>query len=125
MKKNLLKFGNLLNSLRIKKELSLRSVCKIVDYDSSNWSKIERGRMSPPSDIETLKKWAETLGLSKGVKEYQEFLDEAVIAQGIIPSDILSNKNAAEYLPAFFRTIRNKKPTKEELDNLINLIKDS
>jgi hypothetical protein len=28
-----------------------------VDYDPSNWSKIERGLISPPSGKEILKKW--------------------------------------------------------------------
>lgn len=118
------KFGQTLKELRIKKGLTLRHTCRLANYDPSNWSKIERGRMSPPSDEKTLRKWTKILGIAKE-KKIQEFIDEANLVQGIIPKDILSQKNAVKYLPAFFRTLRNKKPTKKEIDQLIELIKDA
>jgi len=116
-------FGNLLKSLRIKKELSLRDIYKLTGYDPSNWSKIERGKMFPPSDIEILNKWGRVLGI-KG-KAAQDFTDQAIIAQGMIPNEVLSEKELVEHLPAFFRTLRNKKPNKEEMERLIELIKNS
>lgn len=125
MSKNLKKFGKILKELRIKKELSLRKVCKLANYDPSNWSKIERGVISPPSNEKILQKWAKILGISGNKEEVQKFVDEATVAQGIIPQDILSQKNAVDYLPAFFRTLRNKKPSKEEIDKLIELIRGS
>lgn len=125
MSKNLQRFGKILKDLRIAKELSLRKVCKLASYDPSNWSKIERGALSPPSDEKTLARWARILGLQRNTKEFQKFIDEAEIAQGIIPQDILSKKNAVECLPAFFRTLRNKKPTKKEIDKLIELIRNA
>ncbi len=121
MKKSLQKFGETLKELRLKKRLSLREVCKATGYDPSNWSKIERG-LIPPPDEKIMVKWSKVLGLSQ--KKQREFIDEAKVAQGAIPEDILSNKDAIECLPAFFRTLRNEKPTKEEIDNLIKLIKD-
>ena len=123
MKKNLQKFGKILKDLRINKELSLREICKKVEYDPSNWSKIERGALSPPADEKILKKWATALGLKFNSGNFRGFIDEAKVAQGIIPQDILSNKDAVKSLPAFFRTLRNEKPTKEEVDQLIRLIK--
>lgn len=120
---NLKKFGKLLNSLREQKQLSLRAACKLTNYDSSNWSKIERGVLSPPADKNVLIKWAKALGL-KTKEEIESFIDNANIAQGIIPQDILSG-NKAENLPAFFRTLRNKKPTKAEIDKLIELLRNS
>lgn len=122
---NLKKFGKILKELRIKKELSLREVCKLTSYDPSNWSKIERGMISPPSEEKTLRRWARILGLSQKSKEFQEFIDRAIIAQGIIPQDILSRKDAVKYMPAFFRTLRNKKSTKEEIDRVIELIRNA
>jgi len=124
MTKNLQKFGNTLKELRIKKELSLREMCKLVDYDPSNWSKIERGKISPPPKERILLKWAKVLGV-KNSEKIQEFIDQAMVAQGIIPGDILSRKDAVKLLPAFFRTLRNKKPTKEEIDRLIRTIRNS
>ena len=123
MNKNLLKFGRMMKEFRINKELSLRGIYKETGYDPSNWSKIERGLISPPSNEQTLIKWAKVLGLNK--EKLREFIDQAKVAQGIIPQDILSQPNAAKCLPAFFRTLRNEKPTKEEIDQLINLIRKS
>ncbi len=119
---NLKEFGKTLRCLRIKKELSLREICQSVNYDASNWSKIERGLLSPPSDENVLKKWAKALGLSDSDK-IQKFIDEAITAQGIIPQDIMTQKDIIARLPAFFRTLRNRKPTKEEIDKLIELVK--
>jgi transcriptional regulator with XRE-family HTH domain len=125
MKKTLSQFGQMLRDIRTEKKLSLREICKEVNYDPSNWSKIERGRISPPSDEKTLNLWAKKLGIIKSSNQYRQFIDLAKLSQGIIPNDILLNKNSIECLPAFFRTLRNKKPTKNEIDNLINLIKSS
>ncbi len=124
MSKNFKKFGKTLKELRIQKGLTLRKASYLSNYDPSNWSKVERGEISPPSDERILRKWASVLGISKDNKKVQEFIDEAKIARGIIPQDILSQKNAVKYLPAFFRTARNKKPTKKELNQLIKLIKE-
>jgi transcriptional regulator with XRE-family HTH domain len=119
MKENI---GQIIKELRIKKELTLRNACRILDYDPSNWSKIERGKMSPPSEEKTLRKWAQVLGLSSE-NDIREFIDKANLAQGVIPQDILSQENAVDFLPAFFRTLRNKKPTKREIDQLIKIIR--
>lgn len=125
MNKNLQKFGKILKELRITRELSLREICKLANYDPSNWSKIERGVISPPAEEKMLLRWAHILGLGQKKKELREFIDEAQTAQGIIPKDIMTYQNAVKALPAFFRTLRNEKPTKEEIDNLIRLIKNS
>ncbi len=120
-----MKFGETLKKLRLKRELSLRDVYKLTGYDPSNWSKVERGRIAPPSDEVVLAKWASVLGISKKNKAFKEFIDSAQIAQGIIPTDILNEKNAVQLMPAFFRTLRNKKPTKEEVDRLVELIRNA
>lgn len=124
MAKNLKKFGDLLWDLRIKKELTLRDMCELVNYDPSNWSKIERGRLSPPSSRAVLLKWAKALGLTNKI-EIENFIDLAQVSQGIIPEDILSQKDAVGYLPAFFRTLRNERPTQEEICKLIELIRSA
>jgi transcriptional regulator with XRE-family HTH domain len=118
------KFGESLKEMRIRQELSLRKTCQLTGYDPSNWSKIERGKIPPPSDEKILARWAKVLGVQTK-KEVQDFIDEAILAQGIIPRDILSDAEVMKYLPAFFRTLRNKKPTKEEIDRLIRLIRNA
>lgn len=121
---NLKKFGKLLYDLRIKKEYTLREMCRKANYDPSNWSKIERGKISPPSERKVLENWAKILGLKKSSKDFDEFIYQANIAQGIIPFDIMEEKELVASLPAFFRTLKNRKPNKEEIDNMINLIKN-
>lgn len=125
MNKNLQKFGELLKNLRIERNLSLREICKLTDYDPSNWSKIERGKMPPPADKNTLIKWAKILELPLNEKGLNDFLDCAAIAQGIIPEDILTDADTVKLLPAFFRTIRDEKPTKQEIEALFKLIKSN
>lgn len=118
---NLKAFGDLLYNKRIEKRIGLREICRQVKFDPSNWSKIERGKMSPPSDKTTLSLWAKALGLKENSEEFLTFIDFACIAQGIIPKTI-SDKETMELLPAFFRTLRNKKPTKEEAKKLVDLL---
>jgi len=125
MNKNLQKFGKTMYELRIKKGITLREMCRKVNYDPSNLSKIERGKIAPPADKKILEAWGRALGLKRGGKEMDDFIFQANVAQGIIPLDILSEKELVASLPAFFRTLKNKKPTKDEIDNMINLIKNA
>jgi hypothetical protein len=37
----------------------------------------------------------------------------------------MQEKDLVNALPAFFRTVRNEKPNKKEIDDLINLIKNN
>ncbi|MDO9231212.1 MAG: helix-turn-helix transcriptional regulator [bacterium] len=122
---SLKKFGEFLYDLRIKKEITLREMCRRVNFDPSNWSKIERGKMSPPSDKKMLELWAKTLGLKKDSQEFKEFIYQAEIAQGIIPFEIMEEKELVAALPAFFRTLKNKKPSKEEISKIINMVKNA
>jgi len=108
-------FGTFIKDLRLKMGLGLREFCLKYGHDPSNWSKIERDKLSPPKDRETLEKWAEQLGLKEESKEWYLFFDLASISKGNIPSDILSDKELANMLPLFFRTVRGQKPSKDEL----------
>ncbi len=123
-KSNLQKFGQKLKELRIDRGLTLRKMCEKVDYDPSNWSKIERGRIPPPSNDKILNKWAEALELTNTV-EVEKFISDAQVAQGLIPSDIMKEEDITNYLPAFFRSIKEEKMTKKDIEELIKLIKKS
>jgi len=114
-------FGEYIKSLRISKEITLRDFCRRVNIDASNWSKIERGKISPPKSKTVLNNIAETLGIETSSEEYLTLCDLAAISY--IPTELLSNKEVVEKLPVFFRTARGEKPTDDELKELINLIK--
>lgn len=120
-----MKFGEFMKELRLKKDFGLREFCKKFDLDPSNWSKLERGILTPPSDNDLLKKWATQLGLKKNDKDWFLFFDLASIARREIPSDILNDKNIVEMLPLFYRTLRGQKPTVKEMKNVAKLLKDS
>jgi transcriptional regulator with XRE-family HTH domain len=116
-------FGKFIKELRIEKGLTLREFCKLIGIDASNWSKTERGLLAPPKSDENLKKIAEVLGISVGSDLWIELKDKAEIDSGNIPADIRSDKELIGYLPMFFRTIRSEKPSEEDLDNLIEMIR--
>jgi len=116
-------FGEFIKKRRIDKGLGLREFCKQIEIDASNWSKVERGVLSPPQDEEKLRNIAHALGIKFGSKEWKEMKDLANIDAGIIPADILADKQVLDSLPMFFRTIRSEKPTPEELDKLIDIIR--
>jgi transcriptional regulator with XRE-family HTH domain len=118
-----LMYGDFIKEIRAKKEMSLREFCKQVEIDASNWSKIERGILAPPQDEEKLKKIARVLSIKIGSDTWKEMKDLANIDAGIIPEDIRSDEEVLKALPMFFRTVRSDKPTAEELDKLINMIK--
>jgi transcriptional regulator with XRE-family HTH domain len=116
-------FGKFIKERRIEKGITLREFCKLVGTDASNWSKIERGQLSPPKGDRKLKKIAEILGISIGSDLWIAMKDKAALDKGNIPSDIRSDKKLIGCLPMFFRTIRSEKPSAEDLDKLIEMIR--
>ena len=116
-------FGAFIKSLRIEREIGLREFCRRLSIDASNWSKVERGLLAPPQDMNKLNQIAEVLNIDKGSELYNELTDKASIAAGIIPKDILSDQETLNALPMFFRTVRSEKPTPEELEKLIRKIR--
>lgn len=116
-------FGDFIKELRLKRNLTLRDFCKKFGHDPSNWSKIERGKLQPPNDEQTLKEWALQLGLNKGDADWFKFFDLAALEKGKIPRDILNDKELVKALPVFFRTLRGQKPSDEELKNLAEILR--
>lgn len=123
MAKNPAMFGDFVKEKRLKKDISLREFCRLLPTDASNWSKVERGLLPPPQDEGRLKRIADILGIDTISDEFMELKDKAAIASGIIPKDILSDKEVLDSLPIFFRTVRSEKPTSKDLDLLIEKMK--
>lgn len=114
-------FGDELKALRFSVGFSLRDFCRATGEDPSNWSKVERNIMPPPTDEERLTKIALVLGLKE--EEVPEFIDKAVTAAGSLPKFVMTNEIMLRQLPAFLRTIDNVKPTEEDFMKIIDLIK--
>lgn len=116
-------FGEYVKQRRLEKNLTLREFCRRLDEDASNWSRVERGILGPPQDMEKLKKIAAILDISEGSDDWNQLIDVARVAAGVIPEYIMSDKDIANALPVLFRTIGSVKPTKQELEKLIETIK--
>ncbi len=116
-------FGDFFKEMRIKNSISLREFCLKHKLDPGNMSKIERGVLGPPQDMQKLKEYAKYLGIKGGSSHWHMFVDLASAGAGRIPQDILLDKKLLGRLPILFRTLRNKKLTKEILKDLIEKLK--
>jgi transcriptional regulator with XRE-family HTH domain len=116
-------FGEFVKERRIKKGISLREFCKLLEVDASNWSKVERNLLGPPQDEKKLIRIAQLLGIEVGSSTWTEMEDLASIGAGIIPEDIRSDERVLKSLPMFFRTLRSDKPSSKELDKLIEMVR--
>jgi len=82
-------------------------------------------RLPPPRDEDTLRTWAKQLGLKQGSEDWLKFFDYAAVDSGRIPDYVLKDEKLVAQLPVFFRTISGQKPSSEDLEKLIELIKSA
>jgi transcriptional regulator with XRE-family HTH domain len=115
-------FGEFVKNLRIKRSLTLREFCRVTNLDPSNWSKIERGVLSPPKSRPVLEGLAEALDLAQDSDEFGTLMELAVI--GHIPSGLVDDTAVLSKLPVFFRTLRGEKPKRKELEELMRILKE-
>jgi hypothetical protein len=116
-------FGTFIKELRTRRHLGLREFCLEHGHDPGNWSRLERERLVPPHDEPTLRTWAKQLGLKPGSDDWLKFFEYAAVATGRIPGHILRDKHLAAQLPAFFRALAGQKPSPEDAEKLLDLIK--
>ncbi|MBU1323333.1 helix-turn-helix domain-containing protein [Patescibacteria group bacterium] len=115
-------FGEFFRLKRIELGLTLRAFCLHYNYDPGNISRLERNILSPSLDNDKLAALATALRIMRGSQEWVLFHDLAHAAKGQIPEDIKNNQEVTNFLPAFFRTMRNKKLSKDKLQKLIELL---
>ncbi len=118
-------FGEFFKEIRQRNGQTLRQFCLKHNLDPGNISKLERGKISPPSSRETLEKYASYLKIKEGANEWYEFFDYAAACSGKIPADVMSDEKLVEKLPVFFRTLRGQRVSNDQLDELIDLIRKS
>jgi transcriptional regulator with XRE-family HTH domain len=115
-------FANFIRVKRIAAGLTLREFCRLIGFDASNWSKIERGLSTPPQSKNVLDGIASVLKIEEGSQEYKEMFDLAALSS--IPDGLIEEELLAQ-LPVFFRTVRGENPTNEELKTLITKIRSA
>ena len=117
-------FGNYFKEMRLKAGFTLRKFCQTYNLDPGNISKLERGKLRPPSS-QKLEQYANCLKIPRGSNEWYEFFDLAAAEAGRIPEDVMSDEMLVEKLPLVFRTLRGQKVSEEQLEELIGLIRRS
>ena len=79
--------------------------------------------ISPPKNESKVVLLAETLGLTKGSKEWTEFTDAAALDAGRLPHDLANDAALLDKMPLLFRTARGQKLDREELTRLFEFLK--
>ena len=115
-------FGRYVKELREKRGLSLREFCRLAGLDPSNWSKVERGLLSPPRSQKALNDIAGVLLVAKGTEEWHMLFDRAAI--GHIPGELVGGNKVMERLPIFFRSARGAKVDAEMIKELKELFRE-
>jgi transcriptional regulator with XRE-family HTH domain len=119
------KFAAMLKRIRLERGVTLREFCLKNGIDPGNYSRLERGLFPPPESHELLERYANALGLKPGSDDWLELFDLASAERGRIPNDIMSDDKLVEKLPIYFRTMRGKPLTSEQLDELVEKIRRS
>jgi hypothetical protein len=81
----------------------------------------DRGSLKPKLP-ETLRAWARQLGLKQGSEDWLRFFDLAAVDAGRIPDYVLKDQELVSQLPVFFRTLSGQKPSREDLEKLLEII---
>lgn len=116
-------FGEKVRERRKELRLGLREFAQRANVDPGNLSKIERGRLNPPQDSDTLDKICLALELELGSEEAVELQDQAAVEAGNIPKDLLDDKEIVARLPSLLRTVKNRQLDAEQMERLIEMIR--
>lgn len=115
-------FGDFFRERRLSLGFTLRAFCQRYDYDPGNISRLERNILSPNINEDNLAGYARSLGIKRDTEDWVTFFDLAHLAKGKLPEDIQKDRGANHLLPAFFRTMRNKKIDRARLEKLIKAL---
>ena len=118
-------FGERLRKRRKELRFGLREFALEAGMDPGNLSKIERGRLGAPQSSEVLERLCRALKWEPGSNEAQALMDLAAADTGRIPTDILDDPEVMVRMPLLLRTVHNKQLSPEQLDRLIEMIKEA
>jgi transcriptional regulator with XRE-family HTH domain len=113
-------FGSYIKKLRIDREITLRRFCLELNIDVSNWSKVERDRISPKLIGNKLDEIFIFLNCSK---EEEKILKYKFLKAQLIKYIPLTDAEILSFLP--IHICGNPHPTKKQLNHIIKLLKES
>jgi transcriptional regulator with XRE-family HTH domain len=116
-------FGEFVKARRMSKRITLRAFSEMLGVDPSNYSRIERGQLQPPSNQEKLASYATLLDIPHDSADYREMVRLASLGRGEIPPAILSDEAVLAKLPILFRTLEGEKVDGGVLDDLFETMK--
>ena len=116
-------FGEFFKAKRQALGLALREFCLKHQLDPGNLSRLERGLLPPPQDRKRLEEYAKCLELKQGSDDWYTFFDLAAAAKGRLPAELLEDEQLVAKLPLVFRTLRGKRRTGKQLDELVKKVK--
>ena len=116
-------FGEFFKAKRQALELTLREFCLKHQLDPGNLSRLERGLLPPPQDRARLEEYAGYLKLKPGSDDWYQFFDLAAAAKGRLPEELLADEALVAKLPLLFRTLRGKRLTNKQLDDLFKKVR--
>jgi len=116
-------FRDYVKKRRLELGLTLREFCRKIDEDPSNWSKMERGVIGPPEQLDKLHRIGNALGFAENSEEAQELFALADIDRGRIPRSVMHDEALLSHLPVLFRSINSSPLSTEELLSLADLIR--
>ena len=118
-----MEFAEYLKQLRSGLGMTLREFGTAKGYDAAYISRLENSILKAPSEPEKLIALATAYELEPETREWVHFHDLAAINRNEIPEDLKDNPQVLNFLPAFYRTIRNDKIDKQEIEQLLKLVK--
>jgi len=116
-------FGEFFKAQRQALSLTLREFCGKHKLDPGNLSRLERGLLPPPEDHQVLERYAKCLHLKSGSDDWYTFFDLAAAAKGRIPAELMEDREVVAKLPVVFRTLRGKRLTDKDLEELVKKIR--
>ena len=109
-------YGEMLRSMRIKKEVTLRELSAKSGVDVAYISRVERETIKPPQNEEILDSLNVALELDE--KMSAEMKIQAAIDNKMIPDDIVAIKG----IPLFIKTVARKRLSERQLRKIIDFI---
>jgi transcriptional regulator with XRE-family HTH domain len=118
-------FGEYLRKLRLDAGFGLRAFAEAVGMKPSNLSRLETGRLPPPTSAERIRQMAEVLGLKSGSAQFTTLNDLAAEARpGAVPPDIVEYAAKQPGVPLLLRTARGKRLSEQQFKQLARFIQE-
>jgi len=117
-------FGSLLKKLRLEEaKKGLRAFAELIDWQASNLSNLERGRIPPPASHKSIMDICDALGLSADDPRRTELIDLAARERNAVPGDVAEAIKEQPGIPVLVRAVASRRLEDDQLRDLADYIK--